>query len=573
MSEVRSFTPLPPADFTPEPGNYKTLQPFRYWCQKVLPLVYDDSLSYYELLCKVVDYLNKTMEDVETLHGDITNLHTAYEQLQNYVNTYFSNLDVQEEINNKLDELVSNGTLTSIVSAIIGNQAFPIFVDNVDKMTQHGRIYVLTTNGHIYQWDGSKFVDTNVAYTQPKNVLMYGALYNSDFDFDDVAFNTFNPVAIPGTPNPTNAPHPFSNGLVICYGGESGTNRGAKQVYIDTTGDMFNRTYNGTTWTKWVGLSTSKFLQFGALYNSDFDFDDVAFNTYNPVAIPGTPNPTNAPHPFSNGLVICYGGESGANKGAKQVYIDTAGNMFNRTYSGVYWTEWCKHGNEYYVTNVDELVKVIPKCNNDTTVYVAGGDYDLSNYPESNDYGMVFTGTWIGLSNPRLFINLNEPSQYHSVINAPKDYLCMDGFTIENTNGRYCIHDEMNGAQLNGGTHIYKNCRLIHHSDASELWKYPRCFGCGVGRGINIVIENTYFKSVIDTPCDIHSDGGTQTTFCSVRIKNCYFENGTVTLREAGSGATKELLYVECSGNLLHSDIVDSSNVFNLAKWNNEVIN
>ena len=115
----RSITPLPTADFTPEMGNYRTLQPFRYWCQKVLPLVYDDSLSYYELLCKVVDYLNKTMEDVETLHGDVTNLHTAYEQLQNYVNTYFSSLDVQEEINNKLNDMANSGELTKLISPLL----------------------------------------------------------------------------------------------------------------------------------------------------------------------------------------------------------------------------------------------------------------------------------------------------------------------------------------------------------------------------------------------------------------------------------------------------------------------
>lgn len=115
MSKVKSITPLPPADFTPELGNYKTLQPFRYWCQKVLPLVYDNSLTYYELLCKVVDYLNKTMEDVETLCGDVTNLHIAYEQLQNYVNMYFSSLDVQQEINNKLDEMVKDGTFDVIL--------------------------------------------------------------------------------------------------------------------------------------------------------------------------------------------------------------------------------------------------------------------------------------------------------------------------------------------------------------------------------------------------------------------------------------------------------------------------
>ena len=44
--------------------DYHALRPFRFWCQKVLPLVYDDSLSYSELLCKVVDYLNKTREDL-----------------------------------------------------------------------------------------------------------------------------------------------------------------------------------------------------------------------------------------------------------------------------------------------------------------------------------------------------------------------------------------------------------------------------------------------------------------------------------------------------------------------------
>ena len=39
-----------------------TLRHFRFWCQSVLPLVYDDSLSYYEVLCKVVDYINKLID-------------------------------------------------------------------------------------------------------------------------------------------------------------------------------------------------------------------------------------------------------------------------------------------------------------------------------------------------------------------------------------------------------------------------------------------------------------------------------------------------------------------------------
>lgn len=112
---IMSITPNPPADFDPQRQPQIELTPFRFWCQKVLPLVYDDSLSYYELLCKVVDYLNKTMEDVSNMSTDMDNIYKAYSELQSYVNNYFSSLDVQEEIDNKLDEMASDGTLYEII--------------------------------------------------------------------------------------------------------------------------------------------------------------------------------------------------------------------------------------------------------------------------------------------------------------------------------------------------------------------------------------------------------------------------------------------------------------------------
>lgn len=118
------------ADYTPNMGEYTELRPFRYWCQKVLPLVYDDSLSYMELLCKVVDYLNKTMHDVDTLHTDVVQLHAAYIQLQQYVNTYFENLDIQPEIDKKLDEMAESGALLNIIK--------PSVIDEVNKwLTEH----------------------------------------------------------------------------------------------------------------------------------------------------------------------------------------------------------------------------------------------------------------------------------------------------------------------------------------------------------------------------------------------------------------------------------------------------
>ena len=108
-------------NFTPGLEPYKTTGSFKFWCQKVLPLVYDDSLSYYELLCKVVNYLNDVISNVDGLKTDVDNLVKAYDELQDYVNNYFDNIDVQTEINNKLDSMVEDGTLGSLISDLTFN--------------------------------------------------------------------------------------------------------------------------------------------------------------------------------------------------------------------------------------------------------------------------------------------------------------------------------------------------------------------------------------------------------------------------------------------------------------------
>lgn len=89
---------------------------FRFWCQKVLPLVYDDSLSYYELLCKVVIYLNNVIKTVNNISESMQNIVVIFEELKKFVEDYFKNLDVQDEIDKKLDEMAANGQLSSILA-------------------------------------------------------------------------------------------------------------------------------------------------------------------------------------------------------------------------------------------------------------------------------------------------------------------------------------------------------------------------------------------------------------------------------------------------------------------------
>lgn len=55
-------------------------------------------------------YVNTEIEDFEN------NITGKYTELKNYVDTYFENLDVQQEINNKLDEMEADGSLDKIIN-------------------------------------------------------------------------------------------------------------------------------------------------------------------------------------------------------------------------------------------------------------------------------------------------------------------------------------------------------------------------------------------------------------------------------------------------------------------------
>ena len=61
---------------------------FRFWCQKVLPLVYDDSLSYYEILCKVVTYINNLIDTDKEIFTELDSLKEELKTVQDWINNF-----------------------------------------------------------------------------------------------------------------------------------------------------------------------------------------------------------------------------------------------------------------------------------------------------------------------------------------------------------------------------------------------------------------------------------------------------------------------------------------------------
>lgn len=115
-------------------GQGVFLPPFKSWLASNIPAVYDNTMTYYEELCALIKYLqDQVVPAVNTNASAVTTISEAVEQLQKYVEDYFTNLDVQEEINNKLDEMAENGTLQEIMAEYLSSTAFWGF-DNITDM-------------------------------------------------------------------------------------------------------------------------------------------------------------------------------------------------------------------------------------------------------------------------------------------------------------------------------------------------------------------------------------------------------------------------------------------------------
>ena len=111
-----------------------------------LPSSYLETMSYYEMLVWFTEFLrNQVIPTVNNNAEAVQELQTLYEELREYVNNYFDNLDVQEEINNKLEEMTEDGSLTQIIK----NYVDPIYQEYETTINNAIEGYETTVNSTL----------------------------------------------------------------------------------------------------------------------------------------------------------------------------------------------------------------------------------------------------------------------------------------------------------------------------------------------------------------------------------------------------------------------------------------
>lgn len=122
------------------------MKTFKFWCQKVLPLVYDNSLSYYEVLCKVVDYINELINSDKNIISNVDRLTAEVNTIKNILSD-----GSKEEIDNIIRDYIA----TSIFFNLTKDGYFVAYIPESWSDIRFGTTgYDITTNsetnyGHL----------------------------------------------------------------------------------------------------------------------------------------------------------------------------------------------------------------------------------------------------------------------------------------------------------------------------------------------------------------------------------------------------------------------------------------
>lgn len=269
-------------------------------------------------------------EEMATLRGD-------WSDFKAYVENYFKNLDLDDEIKAaikyQVDQMAADGTLDRIVTSVVARElpeySAPVFVGSTEAMTDSKKIYVLTSSGHIYAYGVGGFYDTGLAYNidastwyQNNGVLATGA------DLDDLT-DANGYYYLNSTATYYHMPDNVAAGLLFV----TRTGTVATQVLTGVSFNQLTRHRTGSgPWTAWTQTGAGN----NGLLADNTDLDNVTGPGY--YLISSTYTYTHGPDWFNGlgGIFVVY--QAGAY--IMQQFYTSRGRTAVRARAAGTWTAW-----------------------------------------------------------------------------------------------------------------------------------------------------------------------------------------------------------------------------------------
>lgn len=174
-------------------NNQPTIKPriitglFTKYIAKTIPLAFDESMSYYECICALLEYLNKTIvPDINNTNEGLSELQSFYLLLQDYVNEYFD-VEFPAEIASQLDEMAEDGTLENLLNdAAHLTKSYDTYTDMIADSSTFTNGLRLKTLGYNSINDGggaTYYVSNNV--TSNYQINLSNGLYLNLINIED----------------------------------------------------------------------------------------------------------------------------------------------------------------------------------------------------------------------------------------------------------------------------------------------------------------------------------------------------------------------------------------------------
>ena len=343
----------------------------------VLPTSFYSSMSYYESMVWLYEYLkNQVIPTVNNNAEAVEELQTAFITLKTWIEEYFDNLDVQEEINNKLDAMALDGTLTNLIKAYVD----PIY-----------QAYETEINGAIR--DQNTTISTAI---ENQNLSISNKFSQQDeeiqaIDNKVIAARSGAPLVASSTAGMTDTTKIYVNttdGYWYYYDGDSWEQGGVYQASEDSS--------------TVTNLTTNAFQNRGTIASGTLaDRYEIGF-----FYVTSDHFPSDLPEANESGILLNYWTSNYYRR--HQIFITYHNTTYIRNYRGTGYSSWTKLDSDSCFQNRGDIISGTCADVTKQGTYFIGQDYIPSDWISSNDVGLLISYyTSNNYRNYQLAINYN----------------------------------------------------------------------------------------------------------------------------------------------------------------------